>query len=316
MISYKIENDSANEWIKRITVTLSNSFNTNDSSIIVKDVLADYQRMDTAFETEEVIRHMFDEPGIDIVSPENINKYCNTDDESLMENGVQFNIIDREWKTLVIRVCPKGNNGTDDVGYDIAHFDLNISGELASFNVVLYPRIIAGEIQKNDPAAEDPQLQDSDSRVGYNWYDQNPNTNENDLFVNNNTYTSAFLYKQISGENQQWYADEPSYLTPTITPLYTLQTSSYYPQELYNSGFRLAVESKLVDNFGNYVDIPLVPPEPEYENIDEYTIMETSNGHVTAALRCDIYTQEISCESPNISRNKLVLDFELSGYEE
>ena len=55
----------------------------------------------------------------------------------------------------------------------------------------------------------------------------------------------------------------------------------------------------------------------DYYEVPDYTLISSyNNNKVSANLHCDVYTQTISADTPNISRNKLVLDFELSGYEE
>ena len=187
------------------------------------------------------------------IDKNNFIRYYNSDDESLLENGVQI-IADEN--SMVIRFVPLQNipffGESIDlcvlhcvVGFDFDAFEIT---DRKAFDVCLMPRLITGNIEKEDPTDPDPILPADAERPDYPF---NGPEDNNNLYVNN-------------GENT--ICDK--------TPLEIVKTSAYTTEYISNitgnDFIWSSLESALVDETaGTFINLPFtVNGESDVENID------------------------------------------------
>ena len=186
----------------------------------------------------------------------NVQAYNNSDDDTLIKNGIQFWVDGVNKRTMYIRVVTKGqstsNSGgyivwnpvsadyvpTNYVGFTIANFNITLNGsERLVFNCFNIPRVVMGNPIPSStnytvPSAweEEPHVLSGNIRTDYMWnYDYNKSEYCYDaLFVNNTSGTSAYLYEQTSADDGiHWNTKSPEYKKPFITPVYCVKSSAY-----------------------------------------------------------------------------------------
>lgn len=193
----------------------------------------------------------------------NVQVYNNSDDDTLIKNGIQFWVDGVNKRTMYIRVVTKGqstsNSGgyivwnpvsadyvpTNYVGFTIANFNITLNGsERLVFNCFNIPRVVMGNPIPSStnytvPSAweEEPHVLSGNIRTDYMWnYDYNNSEYGYDaLFVNNTNGTSAYLYEQTSADDGiHWNTEKPKYKEPAITPVYCVKSSAYLNDYLVN----------------------------------------------------------------------------------
>ena len=188
----------------------------------------------------------------------NVQVYNNSDDDTLIKNGIQFWVDGVNKRTMYIRVVTKGQSTsntsgyqvwnpvisggsyvyTDYVGFTIANFNITLNGsERLVFNCFNIPRVVMGNPIPSStnytvPSAweEEPHVLSGNIRTDYMWnYDYNKSEYGYDaLFVNNTSGTSAYLYEQTSADDGiHWNTEKPKYKEPAITPVYCVKSSAY-----------------------------------------------------------------------------------------
>ncbi len=193
----------------------------------------------------------------------NVQAYNNSDDDTLIKNGIQFWVDGVNKRTMYIRVVTKGqstsNSGgyivwnpisadyvpTNYVGFTIANFNITLNGsERLVFNCFNIPRVVMGNPIPSStnytvPSAweEEPHVLSGNIRTDYMWnYDYNKSEYGYDaLFVNNTSGTSAYLYEQTSADDGiNWNTKSPIPQKPFITPIYCVKSSAYLNDYLVN----------------------------------------------------------------------------------
>lgn len=167
------------------------------------------------------------------IDKNNYSMYLNTDDESLLENGVQ--LILESANVLRIRFAPIQNfpflGDTIDlsvllcvVGFDFDEFEVT---NRKAFDVCLLPKLVTGNIEKEDPSIPDPILPPDTERPDYPF---NSKEDIDNLYVNNgentictktpleivktSAYTSDYL-NSIIGNDFLWNTSESILLDDT-----------------------------------------------------------------------------------------------------
>ena len=204
-----------------------------------------------------------DEPMLTEQYISNVQAYNNSDDDSLIKNGIQFWVDGVNKRTMYIRVVTKGQSTsntsgyivwnpvsaayvpTDYVGFTIANFNITLNGsERLVFNCFNIPRVVMGNPIPSStnytvPSAweEEPHVLSGNIRTDYMWnYDYNKSEYGYDaLFVNNTSGTSAYLYEQTSADDGiNWNTKSPVPKKPFITPVYCVKSSAYLNDYLVN----------------------------------------------------------------------------------
>lgn len=193
----------------------------------------------------------------------NVQAYNNSDDDSLIKNGIQFWVDGVNKRTMYIRIVTKGQSTsntrgyivwnpvsadyvpTEYVGFTIANFNITLNGsERLVFNCFNIPRVVMGDPIPSStnytvPSAweEEPHVLSGNIRTDYMWnYDYNKSEYGYDaLFVNNTSGTSAYLYEQTSADDGiHWNTKSPVPQKPFITPVYCVKSSAYLNDYLVN----------------------------------------------------------------------------------
>lgn len=209
------------------------------------------------------VEHTVCEPVQDMWSEtyeSNIGIYNNSDDDSLIQNGIQFWIDGVSKRTLYIRVAAKGKTSsrtkepfgyevwnpvlndyedTGYVGFTIANFNITLNEqERLLFDCFLIPKIITGDPipeELDRPISdwdEKYQILSGDIRTDYDW--NNDGKGINNLYVNNVTSGEySMIYEQyptlvISSLSSNWVTsgkkDTDHY---NETPMYIVKSSAY-----------------------------------------------------------------------------------------
>lgn len=193
----------------------------------------------------------------------NVQVYNNSDDDSLIKNGIQFWVDGVNKRTMYIRIVTKGQSTsntsgyivwnqvsadyvpTEYVGFTIANFNITLNGsESLVFNCFNIPRVVMGDPIPSStnytvPSAweEEPHVLSGNIRTDYMWnYDYNKSEYGYDaLFVNNTSGTIAYLYEQTSADDGiHWNTKSPVPQKPFITPVYCVKSSAYLNDYLVN----------------------------------------------------------------------------------
>ena len=204
-----------------------------------------------------------DEPMLTEQYISNVQAYNNSDDDTLIKNGIQFWVDGVNKRTMYIRVVTKGQSTsntsgyivwnpvsadyvpTEYVGFTIANFNITLNGsERLVFNCFNIPRVVMGNPIPSStnytvPSAweEEPHVLSGNIRTDYMWnYDYNKSEyGYNSLFVNNTSGTSAYLYEQTSADDGiHWNTKSPVPKKPFITPVYCVKSSAYLNDYLVN----------------------------------------------------------------------------------
>lgn len=187
----------------------------------------------------------------------NINEYNNSDDESLVRNGIQFWVDGVTRKTMYIRVAAKGQSSTNPDGYEvwnpvtnkyektlyvgftIANFNITLNDkERLLFDCFLIPKIKTSDpypLEYNPPLSsyyEDDHIISGAIRTDYDWNDDGKGIDN--LYVNNVTSGQySMIYEQyptlvISSLSSNWVTsvkkDTDNY---NETPMYIVKSSAY-----------------------------------------------------------------------------------------
>lgn len=165
--------------------------------------------------------------------------FANSDDESLLKNGMQF-WVSRDKKSLTFRFVP--NNKTHEFNAIVVLCALDYDN-VARFEVCLLPQLISGNLEKydgSDPLGLDPSHSDpvipehhrvnSDGVTVNDDYRPDYAFNDDELdadhaYFNTTPWTTA--------EDIGW----PSKTTPALTPLYVLKSSAYITDEMTAAGY-------------------------------------------------------------------------------
>jgi hypothetical protein len=189
----------------------------------------------------------------------NVLDYCNSDDDSLIKNGIQFWVDGVNKRTLTIRVVTKGQStknpdgyiiwdpaqnkyvDTGYVGFTIANFNITLNkNERLVFNCFLMPTVNMG-----DPIPYDeeytvtsawkeipplyPHVLSANIRTDYDWNDDYKGIDN--LYVNNTDpkKSSAYHYEQDSDDEYgiYWHTNQPSGMESYPTPMYCVKSSAY-----------------------------------------------------------------------------------------
>ena len=117
------------------------------------------------------------------VTSENVATYCNTDEDSLIQNGFQF-WVSEDNKKMEMRFIPK-NIAPERQSHHWYALIVAVAFDFentARFDLCLMPRIMPGEIIKKYPAETDKVLPTSAYRPDYIFSDEN---DKDHLFINN-----------------------------------------------------------------------------------------------------------------------------------
>ena len=224
------------------------------------------------------------------IDKNNFARYFNSDDESLLENGVQ---IMTDGNSMVIRFAPIQNvpflDGYIDlcvlhcvIGFDFDDFDVT---NRKAFDVCLMPKLITGEVEKENPADPDPILPDDANRPGYVFNEEDAETDSESLYVNNGKLT-------VSGQE---------------VPLEIIRTSAYITDYAYdmigNSFLWNTSESILADEAaGTSIQLPFTVnggtdlehvdiPDPISGRIINDDSIESSNNTLTGLMVYEVIQQ-------------------------
>lgn len=189
------------EFIKNDLTTLEDPDLTDEQRLALNNDIADLEtRMGTP---------------IISIDKNNYSTYINDDNDSLLQNGVQLQILENN--ALRIRFAPIQNfthYGEDSVSLTILFcvmgFDLDQPlgiTDRKAFDVSLIPQLTTSIIEKSNPTASDPILPDDDERPDYPF---NGNENVDNLYVNNG----------------------PNVPDDQKTPLYIVKTSAVSTEEI------------------------------------------------------------------------------------
>lgn len=122
------------------------------------------------------------------IDKNNFARYYNSDDESLLENGIQIFLA--EGNTMILRFAPIQNVSFLDsyidltvlycvIGFDFDKFEIT---NRKAFDICLFPKLITGDFEKANPSEDDPVLPSGTVRPDYPF---NGSADINNLYVNN-----------------------------------------------------------------------------------------------------------------------------------
>ena len=385
MATYSITEDPKSKWVKVITIHSDNPININSESfnITVKEqfeyFINDYLTGGDTFAIEELYKKDT-EPTIEIcknareytikkclscggtgkahticgdellydqVFTNSIPTYYNSNDYSLIRNGIQFWLDDN--KTLIIRVVTKGHSNANVEGYKIYNpitHDLDKTGFvgfcIANFNItlndsenLLFDCALMPRVDTDDPVTEDPVFKphvvpDGYDRVDFDW--NGDGNGLNNLYVNNTSSfdSSAYEYEQAyNNTTHKWYTKGPEELKSSATPLYTVKSSAFTNDYLLTAktydlinggqsarGFDFVkdnVKSTLYDEYTDkYIELPFeFYPEQNDEEVIYY-------GNNSDYIKGRVYWHEIiqtitnSADHPGkIRKNQVKLELEI-----
>ena len=287
------------------------------------------------------------EPMYDQVFTNSIPTYYNSNDYSLIKNGIQFWLDDN--KTLIIRVATKGKSNANVEGYKIYNpitHDLDPTGFvgfcIANFNItlndsenLLFDCALMPRVDTDDPVTEDPDFKphvvpEGYDRVDFDW--NGDGNGLNNLYVNNTSAFDSSAYGYVQAYNNtthKWYTVGPEQLDNTETPLYTVKSSAFTNDYLLTAktydlinggmsarGFEFVkdnVKSILYDEYTDkYIELPF---EFNDEQNDEEVIYYGNN---TDYIKGRVYWHEItqtitnSADHPGkIRKNQVKLELEI-----
>lgn len=180
-----------------------------------------------------------------------IDKFHNTDYDSLIENGIQFWIDGITQKTLYIRIAPKGRSSLNEdgykitnpitnlpepskyVGFSIAMFNITLNNsERLVFNCFLLPKVVMGDPVPEQLTTvsdwyEEPHILSSAIRTDYDWNDDGKGIDN--LYVNNGadeTLPNVYTQIPIDSFSSKWGVETTSAKIEK-TPVYIVKSSAY-----------------------------------------------------------------------------------------
>lgn len=150
------------------------------------------------------------------ISSENYREYCNSDDESLARNGVQF-WLSNDKREMSMRFIPKNIIQGEVYNFSWAALLVVVGFDFKNtvrFDLALMPRLITGDIVKKDPTAQDPALDPPGSSSAYRPdYPFNGELDVDNLYLNNGDGCSSLP-----------------------TPIYTVKSSAFMCDDLREFG--------------------------------------------------------------------------------
>ena len=384
MATYSITEDPKSKWVKVITIHSDDPINIDSDSfnITVKEqfeyFINDYLVDGDTFELEELYKkdteptieicknareiecptckstgelHTIcgDEPMYDQVFPNSIQTYYNSNDYSLIQNGIQFWLDDD--KTLIIRVVTKGYSSANEdgykiynpithdlyntrfVGFCIANFNITLNdSENLLFDCALMPRV-----DTDDPVTENTYFKphivpDGYDRVDFDW--NGDGNGLNNLYVNNTSAfdSSAYGYEQAyNNTTHKWYTKGPEQLGNTPAPEYIVKSSAFTNDylltdktyDLLNGGISARgfdfvkdnVKSTLYDEYTDkYIELPFKFDEDIDIQSKEIKYFSAGNAFVSGTIYWHEIKQTItnSADHPSkIRKNQVKLELEI-----
>lgn len=287
------------------------------------------------------------EPMYDQVFTNSIPTYYNSNDYSLIKNGIQFWLDDN--KTLIIRVATKGYSNANVEGYKIYNpitHDLDKTGFvgfcIANFNItlndsenLLFDCALMPRVDTDDPVTEDPVFKphvvpDGYDRVDFDW--NGDGNGLNNLYVNNTSAFDSSAYGYVQAYNNtthKWYTEGPNKLDNKETPLYTVKSSAFTNDylltgetyDLINGGqsargfdfVKDNVKSTLYDEYTDkYIELPF--EFNEEQNDEEVIYYGNNSDYIKGRVYWHEITQTItnSADHPGkIRKNQVKLELEI-----
>lgn len=287
------------------------------------------------------------EPMYDQVFTNSIPTYYNSNDYSLIRNGIQFWLDDN--KTLIIRVATKGKSNANVEGYKIYNpitHDLDKTGFvgfcIANFNItlndsenLLFDCALMPRVDTDDPVTDDPDFKphvvpDGYDRVDFDW--NGDGNGLNNLYVNNTSAFDSSAYGYVQAYNStthKWYTKGPDQLDNTPTPLYTVKSSAFTNDylltgetyDLINGGqsargfdfVKDNVKSILYDEYTDkYIELPF--EFNEEQNDEEVIYYGNNSDYIKGRVYWHEITQTItnSADHPGkIRKNQVKLELEI-----
>ena len=274
-----------------------------------------------------------DEPMYEQVFTNSIPTYYNSNDYSLIQNGIQFWLDDD--KTLIIRVVTKGKSSISNAGYKIynpithdlyntrfvgfciANFNITLNdSENLLFDCALMPRV-----DTDDPVTENTYFKphivpDGYDRVDFDW--NGDGNGLNNLYVNNTT-------------THKWYTEGPEQLKSSATPEYIVKSSAFTNDylltgkayDLLNGGMSARgfdfvkdnVKSTLYDEYTDkYIELPFKFDEDIGIQSKELNYFSAGNAFVSGTIYWHEIKQTItnSADHPGkIRKNQVKLELEI-----
>lgn len=185
-----------------------------------------------------------------------IFEYQNSDDDTLIKNGIQFWVDGVGKRTMYIRVVSKGISSSNRNGYQLWHpidndyynsgyvgfaialFNITLNkNERLNFSCYLLPKVEMGDPipeQLDKPISEwdeYPHVLSGAIRTDFDWNDAELT---NQLYVNNGTALSSYEYTQKLKNNYDWETELNEGPAATATPLYVVKSSAYLSDWLIN----------------------------------------------------------------------------------
>lgn len=240
-------------------------------------------------------------PKVFSITKDNANQYVYSDDQHLMQNGIQF-WAENDNITMHMRFLQKctytnTENESKTVGFNTVKviLALDANGEdleynknaITEFDVALMPGIHTGKIYKLKEGDQDPTLTVDGRRPDF--------------------YIKDEMHVNTSAGNS----------TPTV-PLYCVNSSAFISEEYASEESEPFFEydnivSRLQDslNTANYIDIPYTIIK-DGTDLEELTLLESDSG--TAKVKCKVLEirQEITSDVPSAKfGNQLILSMDV-----
>ena len=290
-----------------------------------------------------------DEPMYEQVFTNSIPTYYNSNDYSLIQNGIQFWLDDD--KTLIIRVVTKGKSSISNAGYKIYnpithHLDKTgfVGFCIANFNItlndsenLLFDCALMPRVDTDDPVTENTYFKphivpDGYDRVDFDW--NGDGNGLNNLYVNNTSAfdSSAYGYEQAyNNTTHKWYTEGPEQLGNTPTPEYIVKSSAFTNDylltdetyDLLNGGqsargfdfVKENIKSTLYDEYTDkYIELPFKFDEDIDIQSKEINYFSAGNAFVSGTIYWHEITQTItnSADHPGkIRKNQVKLELEI-----
>ena len=259
MATYSITEDKNYHWVKLITIKSDNDIDVSNNvfNITVKDQLeyfvADHIKDGSTFELEELYKKDI-YPTLEI-KENSIFEYQNSDDDTLIKNGIQFWVDGVSKRTMYIRVVTKGRSSSNHdgyelknpindepynsgyVGFSVASFYITLNQfERLNFNCFLLPKVVMGDPIPEQLSSvsgwhEEPHILSGAIRTDFDWNDTGLTDN---LYVNNGSALSSYEYTQIPKTKYDWETELREGPAATATPLYIVKSSAYLSDWLMN----------------------------------------------------------------------------------
>ena len=290
-----------------------------------------------------------DELLYDQVFTNSIPTYYNSNDYSLIKNGIQFWLDDN--KTLIIRVVTKGKSSIPDAGYNIynpithkldptgfvgfciANFNITLNdSENLLFDCALMPRVDTDDPVTETTVFKPHVVPDGYDRVDFDW--NGDGNGLNNLYVNNTSSfdSSAYEYEQAyNNTTHKWYTKGPEELKSSATPLYTVKSSAFtndyllsgITYDLINGGqsargfdfIKDNVKSTLYDEYTDkYIELPFEFDKDKDIQSKDINYFSAGNAFVSGTIYWHEIIQTITNSADDkgkIRKNQVKLELEI-----